>query len=696
MVRFSCFHPQVNSNKPKKTVQLSVEAMHKALQDCSQKRALKDSTSSSGLNPIDLKVQGDALLDKSDNNVTSSSSVDHVWKSEEINSKYNIEIDIVAPKASRIKKCRSLGSGLDQEGRFSGGNDSDDETEQAFSCDGFRYHNGLVIPVGGKDPEVCLPNQYQGALPSDSLPVSSDLVNNESILSIGDPRRSEKGGRENSDTHFFGECASESGDRMPHTSPVIVRSNSLPNIGSLAGCSALTYLAPRSRSSDDLHILDLSQKELLVHEVGAQVMQDQGRDDSASHNEKNNCENPADDGYNSYNYVGSAKDWIMPVMYEVNTVKDLQGESSAHRCEELSSKDFKFKRIEEWVIDLQHCSPLEETNESDSNDHQVQGGASVLDNMIAARLDGKVTPGMEAAKKYISSLSATSTTAQLANHGLVVIPFLSAFVNLRVLNLSGNAIVRITAGALPRGLHILNLSKNNISTIEGLRELTRLRVLDLSYNRIVRIGHGLASCSALKELYLAGNKISEVDGLHRLLKLNVLDLRFNKFSTAKCLGQLAANYNSLQAISLEGNPAQKNVGDEQLKKYLQGLLPHLAYFNRKSIKAGTLKDAADRPARLGIAAHQIDRGHRSEHKNLRKGSGVATHKIASASIHGRRNQVVASPKQSRGRHGCLPPSGTKTTTNHRHHFDDFGSKLLSLRSDLSIPRSRSAGTLAAL
>lgn len=51
--------------------------------------------------------------------------------------------------------------------------------------------------------------------------------------------------------------------------------------------------------------------------------------------------------------------------------------------------------------------------------------------------------------------------------------------------------VRITAGALPRGLHTLNLSKNNISTIEGLRELTRLRVLDLSYNRIFRIGHGM-------------------------------------------------------------------------------------------------------------------------------------------------------------------------------------------------------------
>ncbi|KAL5071877.1 hypothetical protein RYX36_022764 [Vicia faba] len=176
---------------------------------------------------------------------------------------------------------------------------------------------------------------------------------------------------------------------------------------------------------------------------------------------------------------------------------------------------------------------------------------------------------------------------QLANHGLVVIPFLSASVSLRVLNLSGNGIVKITVGALPRGLHTLNLSKNNISTIEGLRELTRLRVLDLSYNRILRIGHGPASCSSLKELYLAGNKIGEVEGLHRLLKISIWDLRFNKISTAKCLGQLAANYNSLLAISLEGNPCQKNVGDEQIKKYLQGLLPHLVYYNRPAIACAT-------------------------------------------------------------------------------------------------------------
>lgn len=195
---------------------------------------------------------------------------------------------------------------------------------------------------------------------------------------------------------------------------------------------------------------------------------------------------------------------------------------------------------------------------------------------------------------------------------------------------------------------------------------------------------------------MAGNKISEVEGLHRLLKLTVLDLRFNKISTAKCLGQLAANYNSLQAISLEGNPAQKNVGDEQLKKYLQGLLPHLVYFNRQPMKTSALKDPSDRSVRLGISAHQFDRGLRSDNKGTRKSShGVAGHSNrSSSSNHGRRSQAVVSPpKRLRGRHTRLPPSGTKAATNNRHNYLDIGSKLLSLKSEFSMRRSRSEGTL---
>jgi hypothetical protein len=75
-----------------------------------------------------------------------------------------------------------------------------------------------------------------------------------------------------------------------------------------------------------------------------------------------------------------------------------------------------------------------------------------------------------------------------------------------------------------------------------------------------------------------------VEGLHRLLKLAVLDLSFNKVTTAKALGQLVANYHSLQALNLVGNPVQANVGDDALRRTVTGLLPNLAYLNKQPVK----------------------------------------------------------------------------------------------------------------
>lgn len=196
-------------------------------------------------------------------------------------------------------------------------------------------------------------------------------------------------------------------------------------------------------------------------------------------------------------------------------------------------------------------------------------------------------------------------------------------------------------------------------------------------NNQLRISfEGLASCSSLKELYLAGNKISEVEGLHRLLKLNILDLRGNKISTAKGLGQLAANYGSLHAINLEGNPAQRNVGDEYLKKYLLSLLPNLVYYSKHAIKSsGTKEISSDRPSRSVS---------RTELKLPRRGSqGSGLHKSA---------LNPARTKQSRSRHVeshhvRLPPTISKPAT----HIPEMEKKPVSLQPGSSIRRSRSEG-----
>ena len=170
---------------------------------------------------------------------------------------------------------------------------------------------------------------------------------------------------------------------------------------------------------------------------------------------------------------------------------------------ELTPRTYSIKRIEDWIsqIDIESDTIVEESSSSASTKYSES-----ITSISAVRPDAKSHLGMEIAYTYISKLTPVSSSAQLANLGLVAIPRLSAFSGLRLLNLSGNSIgeissiiqhvsysyyryihlfqermtlvltsgvfctVRITAGALPKGLHMLSLSKNNISTIEGLLE----------------------------------------------------------------------------------------------------------------------------------------------------------------------------------------------------------------------------------
>lgn len=246
------------------------------------------------------------------------------------------------------------------------------------------------------------------------------------------------------------------------------------------------------------------------------------------------------------------------------------------------------ERVNAWISSLEECTFFDEENHDGKEDqgtsgpHHLEIGESSGKNH--SHTSHYAYEEVLQANNIIQSLNSFSSVAHISGMGLKVIPSISTFVSLRSVNLSGNCIVHITPGSLPKNLHTLDLSRNKISTIEGLRVLTKLRVLNLSYNCISRIGHGLSNCTNLKELYLAGNKISDVEGLHRLLKLTVLDLSFNKIATTKALGQLVANYNSLLALNLLGNPIQSCIGDEQIKKTVLSLLPHISYLNRQQIK----------------------------------------------------------------------------------------------------------------
>ncbi|CAN6288341.1 unnamed protein product [Urochloa humidicola] len=255
------------------------------------------------------------------------------------------------------------------------------------------------------------------------------------------------------------------------------------------------------------------------------------------------------------------------------------------------------------------------------------------------------------ANTIVQSLNAFSSVAHISGMGLKVMPMIAPFSSLRAVNLSSNFIVHISPGSLPKGLHSLDLSRNKIANIEGLRELTKLRVLNLSYNRISRIGHGLSNCTAIRELYLAGNKMSDVEGLHRLLKLAVLDLSFNKVTTAKALGQLVANYHSLLALNLVGNPVQANVGDDALRRAVTGLLPNLAYLNKQPVKPQrSAREATDTVARAALAG----------------GSGSAARSLRKKQASRRLAQSPRSAPLARGRGGG-DGSVRSRSKGSRHH-----------------------------
>eukprot|EP00243_Klebsormidium_subtile_P001030 TRINITY_DN11738_c0_g1_i1.p1 TRINITY_DN11738_c0_g1~~TRINITY_DN11738_c0_g1_i1.p1 ORF type:complete len:908 (+),score=251.62 TRINITY_DN11738_c0_g1_i1:970-3693(+) len=266
------------------------------------------------------------------------------------------------------------------------------------------------------------------------------------------------------------------------------------------------------------------------------------------------------------------------------------------------------------------------------------------------------------ANAVASEVDIRAATAHLGGRGLrMVPPSLSIFGALKTLDLSRNSIAQIPSGVLPRGLHYLDLSFNKLTAVEGLRELTRLRVLNLHANRIVRIGHGLATCQSLRELHLGGNKIGEVEGLHRLLKLQVLDLSDNKVSSTKSLGQLAANYSSLQALNLIGNPVLASVGSDQLRRFILGLVPQIMYFNKQPLKTLSGRDVAMERAALG-KSHAGARGAKRE-KGHGKSSPVRRGRASTGSVAGPSGKRASLGRSKSSSRLAAPP----VVSHHHHH-----------------------------
>ncbi|KAL5982209.1 hypothetical protein ACLOJK_016279 [Asimina triloba] len=221
-------------------------------------------------------------------------------------------------------------------------------------------------------------------------------------------------------------------------------------------------------------------------------------------------------------------------------------------------------RVDEWITNSLEINPVLTLDDQDSRGEikedidyppspDANGSSGKALNAEHLRLNSNLSDEVLQANNIIQSLNSFSTVAHISGMALKVVPNISPFANLR--------------------------------------------------------------CTLIKELYLAGNKMSDVEGLHRLLKLAVLDLSFNKITTTKALGQLVANYNSLLALNLVGNPILANIGEDQLRKAVSSFLPHLAFLNKQPIGQRRAREVA---VDSSIAKAALGSGGRSARRKVTK------------------------------------------------------------------------------
>ncbi|WP_345199995.1 leucine-rich repeat domain-containing protein [Chryseobacterium ginsengisoli] len=107
------------------------------------------------------------------------------------------------------------------------------------------------------------------------------------------------------------------------------------------------------------------------------------------------------------------------------------------------------------------------------------------------------------------------------------ITHLEKFPNLESLNLDGTLVEKIEGLEASKNLKELFISTWRLKYIEGLENLTKLEVLDLHLNEISKI-EGLDNLTNLKWLSLNNNKITKVENLDNLINLELLLLEANE------------------------------------------------------------------------------------------------------------------------------------------------------------------------
>ncbi|MDA3946313.1 MAG: GNAT family N-acetyltransferase [Helicobacteraceae bacterium] len=253
--------------------------------------------------------------------------------------------------------------------------------------------------------------------------------------------------------------------------------------------------------------------------------------------------------------------------------------------------DTAWEPLKRWLIEEQAidesvvtAEALKRLDLSGRSLEELPESIGLLSGLVALNLAGN---NLKTLPDSLSNLSMLNNL-DIRRNRFEAVPSVLSSLTLRSLNASGNKISDITVLKECRALRVLDLSNNDLTTVEGmLAEENDLRTLNLSGNFIKEIDASFASFAQVERLNLSENVLmtipKSIEAMHELVEINLSDNRLTTIDEAFFfLGLEEADLSSnqlkdlylhdlddLEIMILDSNPIQKIEVDESFAPYLK-------------------------------------------------------------------------------------------------------------------------------
>ncbi|CAJ1052035.1 nischarin isoform X1 [Xyrichtys novacula] len=203
-------------------------------------------------------------------------------------------------------------------------------------------------------------------------------------------------------------------------------------------------------------------------------------------------------------------------------------------------------------FDLSVFKSLLQIEISDCNSQQIQGLSSLRSSLATLSLHRSTESMMSILVPEASEFS--QWEAEGAESGCPVTAVIPVWKNLTTLDMSHNCISSIDSSVklIPK-VEFLDLSYNQLSTVENLQHLYNLVHVDLSYNSLKVLEAAHTRLGNIKTLNLAGNQLDQLTGLTKLYSLVNLDLSHNQLTQLEEIRNIGS-LPCLEKLNLSSNP----------------------------------------------------------------------------------------------------------------------------------------------